>query len=341
MILAYSIFMIDYEIIIELKNKFYSNAEIHRLHGWSEITIRKVIDRFVKEGKLKPPKEHFQDTVIRLKNEGLSNREIAEATRTNLNTVGKYVQKFVGKGKINLKPKKAWNEGKTFDRVIRTCANCGTGVAKFILSWQHVEHIFYCSQECRRLDQQRLKFLMKHAEIEEVDKKIAKIFCLKYHYIKRFPVNVTKCYGLFFEDSLIGVSVFGSSGNPYSASFIDGMALELLRFCLVDGLPKNSASYFLSRTMKAVKEDIPDLKALISYSDDSTHFGTIYKATNWESLGTSKGTYYYVNENGDELPRQKIYRHCKSLQMLERDFVQKLDLKRVDTSTKTKFVFYY
>lgn len=170
--------------------------------------------------------------------------------------------------------------------------------------------------------------------IIEISVDIAKDFCDKYHYLRKsFPVVPKKQYGLYWNNHLIGVAVFSIPSSGYNNSI-----LELSRFCLVDGLPKNSASWFLSRILKLIK-DYPQLQNLISYADDSLHLGTIYKATNWKSMGSTKGTYYYLNKSGEHLSRQMIYRHCKAMKIPEKDYVQRMQLTKVNTSTKTKFIY--
>jgi len=58
--------------------------------------------------------------------------------------------------------------------------------------------------------------------------------------------------------------------------------LELTRLFVFDGYGSNIESWFLGQTFDWLRENVPQIKALISYSDPKEgHCGTIYQATNW------------------------------------------------------------
>ena len=178
--------------------------------------------------------------------------------------------------------------------------------------------------------------------IESIELNKAKLFCQKYHYLgKSFPIAPKKNYGLFYNDILVGVSVFSNTGSIKAGNIIGENVLELSRFALCNFLPKNTASYFLSRVILQIKKDIPNLDGLISYSDNSIHVGTIYKATNWIELGETKGSYYYLTPHGEKIDRRKVYNHCCSFSISEFEYARRMDLKKVQTSSKTKFLYYF
>jgi len=67
----------------------------------------------------------------------------------------------------------------------------------------------------------------------------------------------------------------------------DGLksVLEIRRMALLEAMPKNSESYFLSKSVWWCKKHT-DTDKLISYSDQSVgHKGTIYKAANFKLIG--------------------------------------------------------
>ena len=107
------------------------------------------------------------------------------------------------------------------------------------------------------------------------------------HYAKRIP-SISWSFGLF-DNSLQGVCTFG---KPPSPSLCDGICgkkysdkvYELNRLVINDECPKNTASYFISKCLKMLPNDL----ILVSYADtDMDHVGKVYQATNWIYTGLS------------------------------------------------------
>jgi len=181
---------------------------------------------------------------------------------------------------------------------------------------------------------------MKDYKILKIDSDRAKMFCQKYHYLgKSFPIAPRVLYGLFYKEILVGIAVYSNTGALNAGNIVGNNVCELSRFCLYDSLPKNTASYFLSKTIHLIKKDISNLDGLISYSDDSIHLGTIYRATNWEELGSVKGSYYYLTPHSQKIDRRKVHGHCSAFSISESEYAKRMDLKKIDTPTKTKFVY--
>lgn len=169
--------------------------------------------------------------------------------------------------------------------------------------------------------------------VEDIPIDRAKNFCFKYHYLgNKFPVAPKRCFGLFWNECLIGCAVYALPGYVGE----DGR-WELARFCLFPVLPENAASWFLSRTINGVKKE-NKIRGLVSYSDNNLHYGTIYRATNWQEMGDVRGSYFYVNEGGERISRQHVWRHCRAMQIPEKDYVLKMGLSRIETSSKSKFL---
>ena len=124
-------------------------------------------------------------------------------------------------------------------------------------------------------------------------------FLLKIHYAKRIP-SISQSFGLFREKQLAGVCTYG---KPPSNALCIGVCgeeqsfrvYELNRLCLLENLPKNTASWFLARTFKLMHGGI----ICVSYADTSqNHIGYIYQATNWIYTGLSaKRTERYDPDN--------------------------------------------
>jgi len=103
----------------------------------------------------------------------------------------------------------------------------------------------------------------------------------KLPIIKPSNVNRNKyriCYGMFDGDDIIAVAILSSPVNPTLAK---QPIIELRRLANSPVVPHNGATWFLSRIIKALKKDIPDIQKVISYQDTSVHAGIIYRAGNW------------------------------------------------------------
>lgn len=138
--------------------------------------------------------------------------------------------------------------------------------------------------------------------IRKISKRVAKRIIVDNHYTHAWT-SCRYALGIYYEgdgdsffggEELIGCIVYG---HPVGASAADSISpelgkenvLELKRLWIADGYGKNIESYSISQSFKWLRENAPYVKALISYSDsEQDHLGTIYQATNWLYVGTSK-----------------------------------------------------
>ena len=125
-------------------------------------------------------------------------------------------------------------------------------------------------------------------EVKSIDYQDCKEWFLKKHYAKRIP-SISFCFGLY-SDKLEGVCSFGKPASPNLCESICGveykeLVYELNRLVVNDGLPKNTLSYFVSKTLKLLPELI-----IVSFADAyQGHHGYIYQATNWIYTGEGAG----------------------------------------------------
>jgi len=112
---------------------------------------------------------------------------------------------------------------------------------------------------------------------------------LHKHYAKRIP-SISYAFGLYEKEILKGVLTIG---KPASPSLCDGICgkefskyvYELNRLCVDDNLEKNTLSFFVSGSLKLIKDNL----ILVSYADSLwNHNGYIYQATNWIYTGATK-----------------------------------------------------
>lgn len=136
--------------------------------------------------------------------------------------------------------------------------------------------------------------IVKNFRIKLIERKLAEPFVEKWHYSKNINgLRITYCFGLYNEDDLIGVCIFGSPAMNNQASKWNPTnptkLLELRRLCCIDDTPKNTESYFIGKCLKWLKKN-SDIEVIISYSDTTYgHEGTIYKASNFKHVGFTPG----------------------------------------------------
>lgn len=127
---------------------------------------------------------------------------------------------------------------------------------------------------------------VKYFKIYEIKYKECVDFCKVWHYSKNCPTG--KIYfGLFNNFDLIGVICYGDPAmrNQKKCYNVD---IELRRLCCIDETPKNTESYFIGNSLKIIKK--LGYKRCISLADPNFgHKGIIYKASNFQYMGTERG----------------------------------------------------
>ena len=132
---------------------------------------------------------------------------------------------------------------------------------------------------------------MINLKLKVINNAFAKQFMIENHYTKSCA-KATISFGFYTEkEELSTVIVYGQPSGKYLASSIyDGCkeseCLELLRLFSYDWNVKNTESYCIAKSIKYIKENMKEIKVLISYADTSAgHIGYIYQASNWLYIG--------------------------------------------------------
>lgn len=150
-------------------------------------------------------------------------------------------------------------------------------------------------------------------EVKSIDYQDCKEWFLKKHYAHRIP-SVSYCFGLFDKQELIGVCSFGMPPSSTLAESICGvkfkdLVLELNRLIVNDNLPKNSLSFFVSKSINL----LPKPKIIVSFSDlNQSHYGYIYQATNFIFTGESSNTFQYIDKFGNEFHFRNLGHYQKN-----------------------------
>lgn len=134
--------------------------------------------------------------------------------------------------------------------------------------------------------------------IRRVSKTECKEILARHHYLSTISKGFKSGfnYGLFYNDSLVGVCIFTGFPVPELAVGLFGLPkntqeglFELSRLCLDPEVQKtehNLASWFVSRCLKSLRKET-SVKAVLSYADSGFHTGTVYAAANFGYYGLS------------------------------------------------------
>lgn len=145
---------------------------------------------------------------------------------------------------------------------------------------------------------------MINYEVKRIKSKECKEYIIQHHYTHGCSNSPSACYGLFDNDTLIGACVFACPCSENVRSSVFGVELkdsvtELHRLFVIDGTPKNTESWFISKCLKLLVEDKPIIKAVISFADPMQgHKGIIYQATNAYYCGKSGKATFYLDDKG-------------------------------------------
>ena len=140
--------------------------------------------------------------------------------------------------------------------------------------------------------------------VERIACNAAKDFIRANHYSRGCHNGPSPCYGLFDTDDLIGCLMVATpcSENVRRSVFGDehkATVRELHRLAIIDDTPKNTESWFISRCLKLIRDERPDLWALVSFADTTQgHNGGIYRATNALHCGMTAPTRFYLDSEG-------------------------------------------
>ena len=123
------------------------------------------------------------------------------------------------------------------------------------------------------------------------DRDDIKDFVETHHYSKNINGVISDyCFSLTHGDALVGAIIYGrmamaSQWKKYGKEVTD--VIELRRLVCVDDTPKNTESYFISRTIKWLRDNT-HIRVIVSYADpEYGHTGVVYRASNFRLHGKS------------------------------------------------------
>lgn len=195
-------------------------------------------------------------------------------------------------------------------------------------------------------------FLSNHSAIR-ISRDTAKPFIEKVHYTHSIG-KVSVAYGLFdnelfdknglFETSrLCGVITFGqvSSRDLAQSIYIGGdqsNTFEFLRMAVLDDC-KYPRTKFISKAIKLLKKDFPQIKCLVSFADQTEgHFGYVYQASNWLYCGTTGKKYHFIVD-GKRVNKRMAYDKAKLLGIKEAEFVKQNNWQKIIELPKFRYIY--
>jgi DNA-binding CsgD family transcriptional regulator len=149
------------------------------------------------------------------------------------------------------------------------------------------------------------------------------------HYLSSSKKGHIICFHFMEENKLIGGCIIT---NPIRRNFNSSPTCEISRFVLLSHT-KNLASKVLSVVIKKLKS-MDKWHWVQSYADPENHLGTIYKASNFTEVNSS-----YKNWSYDGINKKTIYERAKNLSISESEYAIRYGLKKIQESTKSKFVY--
>ena len=152
----------------------------------------------------------------------------------------------------------------------------------------------------------------KETIIKVIPSKIANEFVKKHHYSGKVVPNSQLHFGAFLDGKLHGVLSYGCSMDKRKTlNLVKDTGwndfLELNRMAFDDYLPRNSESYCISKTIKMIQKNAPNIKWIISFADGTQcGDGTIYRASNFVLTGIKKNKQIIEFPNGERVARKTL-----------------------------------
>ena len=98
------------------------------------------------------------------------------------------------------------------------------------------------------------------------------------------------------------------------------------------------ATYFMSRSIKILRQKFPQVKLLVSYADQTEgHTGTVYKAGSWKYHGKTGKKYHYM-KNGIRVNKRIPWDAAKKKGMTEGAYVKMFGYEKITEEPKLRFI---
>lgn len=162
--------------------------------------------------------------------------------------------------------------------------------------------------------------MAKNIYIKPITIKSANIFVANHHRHHRPTSRNTGRWALAAYDTVsdenIGVAIVG---NPVSATYMDGVTLEITRLCVLPSAPMGTCSFLLSRCCSIWR--MMGGRKIITYTL-STESGASLKGAGWELSGIVNPHKRWTNKiKVDGIQREQLEIYTLKKYRWERDLV--------------------
>lgn len=110
------------------------------------------------------------------------------------------------------------------------------------------------------------------------DGELVKRLINQWHSMRTAPAGWRVAFVLTDGITVYGVSTFG---HPVARRENQQTTLEHTRMALSPDAPRNSATFFMARSRKWIRENMPEIGRLISYVPSDKYTGVTYRGDNW------------------------------------------------------------
>ena len=110
-------------------------------------------------------------------------------------------------------------------------------------------------------------------EVKEISKEAALDMVQKYHYSNTLPKLNRHFIGFYLNDELVGIVTLGWGTRPVHTikkifpSLETKDYYEIGRMCMLEEMPRNSESQMISKLIRWIKTNEPDIKVLFTWAD--------------------------------------------------------------------------
>ena len=169
--------------------------------------------------------------------------------------------------------------------------------------------------------------------------KLAQELVRQHHYARGGSNTAVYVHGLFYRATaeLVGVAwwlpptrVACESVNKENWKRV----LSLTRMVIVPGVPKNAASFLLSKIIRIIAAD-RRFDSLVTYADESQgHNGHVYRAAGWIYIGRTGPYPRWTDRDGKQVAPKATTNRTKAM-------MEALGHRKVGSFYKHKFVIHF
>lgn len=149
-------------------------------------------------------------------------------------------------------------------------------------------------------------FKREYWDVVPVPHTVCQDLVQRHHYAKGGSNTAVYCHGLVRRDNperVVGIAWWLPPTRVAAESVSDDWTrvLSLTRTVIEPGVPKNAATFLLSKSVKLIKID-GRLHTLVTYADERAgHTGGVYRAANWTYVGRTGPYVKWVAEDGRQV----------------------------------------